>query len=295
MTGYGRVQREHQGWQITAELRSVNHRGLDIRVVLPPSLLMVEPGIRQAVRRHCVRGRIECRISVRPNHGETAGTAAAEQAKQLAGTLETIRTSLGLAGRVEIADLLRAGLEIRPTQLQEDLEWLSDAVIETADDALRNLVEAREAEGAVLCADFEDRTRLVAGLVKGIAELAETAEDLYRERLTSRVNETLEQLQSVATLDEQRLLQELAIVLDKADITEELVRARSHNEILGNIFAEGNPKHEPIGKRVDFFLQELAREANTMASKSGNTDLTTEIVALKSEIERMREQAHNLE
>ena len=268
MTGYGRVQKEHQGWQITAEIRSVNHRGLDTRVVLPPSLLMVEPAIRQAVRKHCQRGRVECRITARPNEADITGGAVVEQAKQLAGTLETIRKHLGFADPVDLADLLRAGLELQPTQLQEDMEWLSDVVVEAADDALRDLVEAREAEGAVLRADFEDRSRLVAALVERVAELAEEAEDSYRNRLNQRVNETLQQLQSAMTIDENRFLQELAIVLDKADITEEIVRARSHNEILGEIFGQGNPKQEPMGKRIDFFLQELAREANTMASKS---------------------------
>lgn len=295
MTGYGRVQQEHQGWQITVELRSVNHRGLDVRVTAPPSLLMVEPGIRQAVRRHCVRGRVECRLSVRPNEKGSVGSAAVEHAERLFGALKTIKKSLDLPGSIELSDLLEAGLDPLPSQNDEDLGWLAEEIVHVTDKALGDLVEAREAEGAVLVADFENRTRLSAELIEKIAVLTDATQDVHRERLMTRVNDTLQQLQGSTTVDETRLLQELAIVLDKADITEELVRARSHTELLSNLFSAGNPAQEPIGKRVDFFLQELAREANTMASKSCNAELTSEIVALKSEIERMREQAHNLE
>lgn len=294
MTGFGRANVERDGWAIAAEVRSVNHRGLDIRVVAPPGLNHLELPLRKTVKDTCGRGRVECRITVEPPRGGLAETDTLDVAAGLHSVLAELTTTLGLAPEITLSDLFAAGFELNSRAEAQDLRHLEPAILEAARSALGRLVASRTAEGEVLVTDFVARTNRAAALVDAIESLAEESRDIFRERLQKRLGEILESLGNVE-IDESRLLQELAFLVDKADIVEEIVRAKAHCATLLQMFSSGNPEGESIGKRVDFFLQELGREANTMAAKAGTTELTHQIVALKSEIERMREQANNLE
>jgi len=294
MTGFGRANVDKDGWTISAEARSVNHRGLDIRVVAPPGLNNLELALRKSVKAACGRGRVECRISVEAPRGGLAQTDTLEIATELHGVLSELVTKLGLSPEIKLSDLFSAGFQLNNKAEAPDLQHLDEVILETARSALAELVASRKAEGQALVDDFLSRISSATELVGTIESLAAESQDIFRERLQKRLGEILESLGNVE-VDETRLLQELAFLVDKADIVEEIVRAKAHCATLLQMFSSGNPEGEAIGKRVDFFLQELGREANTMAAKAGTTELTHEIVALKSEIERMREQANNLE
>ena len=294
MTGYGRGARQLDGWQLTVEMRSVNHRGLDVRIVAPQRLTRLEPGIRDRVRRRCLRGRVECRIALDAPSTIVDSPATRDQAKQLFSALSAVTDHVGLPPPSSVADLLAAGLVLRSAHA-EPPEALEGLALEAVEEGLTELVATRVKEGVALSKDFTGRLKRVDELLARVQTLAESASEAYRETLGGRIRAQLSAL-GLTAFDDERLKQELVTLLDRSDITEELVRGRAHTQELQTLFEKGRgDKEEALGKRVDFFLQELHREANTMASKSISAELTARVVDVKVEVERMREQAQNIE
>lgn len=300
MTGFGRAQGDVDGLTVTVEVRSVNHRGLDARISLPAGLGELEAEIQGQLKAALARGRVELRVALDAPNSRTPGPASSDElsrARREHERLEAIRSHLGLEDPVRLADVLAAmsAATSTPTGVATGATSCDPvavrAIVFRAISALR---ESRGAEGEALRAEFQSRLETVLALVAAVDEAARHYAEQHRERLRTRVSELLGKL-GAQPLDEGRLLQEVALQLDKADITEETVRARTHAEALLALFKGETADEGAVGKRVDFTLQELGREANTMASKSASAELTEIVVRLKTEIERMREQALNLE
>jgi uncharacterized protein (TIGR00255 family) len=299
MTGYAEARRESDGWLVRVSLRSVNHRFLDLRVRLPEGLEGFEPSIRQSLRDRLRRGHVEITLNVEPAH------AAAVQINReiLAAYLhvvEELRREFSLTQELDVAAMLRlpgvvaadgAGSALGSFG-DEAAERLRQQVTACLEQALDQLEEMRQAEGRSLT---EEMQRLLTGLQDRTAQvqvLIERSRPAYALRLKTRLDELL----AGAPLDPQRLAQEAALLAERADVSEEIARLLSHIEQFGRLVAGAGE----IGKKLDFLLQEMQREANTLLSKTpglGPEGLAiTELgLQIKAEIERLREQVQNVE
>jgi uncharacterized protein (TIGR00255 family) len=301
MTGYAEARAEYEGWSLRVALRSVNHRFLDLRVRIPDGFEALEPVIRQSVREHLRRGHVEVTL-----HIETARAASVEVNHEVAvaylRALEDLRREFGSATGPELVALLRLPGVVAAggvpggaasAALDEDsLERLNERVAACLAEALGRLDEMREIEGRSLAADLLSLVAAIREKATRLEQLTEQSRPAYAQRLKVRVEEML----GAATVDPGRLAQEAAMLAERADVSEELVRLRSHVEQFGNLVKSAGE----IGKKLDFLLQELQREANTFLSKTPGlgedglamTDLGLQI---KSDIEKLREQVQNVE
>lgn len=295
MTGYGRAQEEHDGWRLQVEIRSVNHRGLDVRVHCPAQLAPTEPLVRRQIKARCARGRVECRLTLAVPTTDVAPKATLQESQRLFDSLTAIAQHLGLKKSITLNELLQAGLNPLFPGETESLEGFDATVTTAVSKALDKLLETRHTEGEFLQKFYVECLKRVEGLLESINKDSLSFSQHLKQRIATKVEELIRELAPDKDLDDSRLVQEIAHYVDRSDITEEVVRARSHRTALSQIFSEDAQEQGPVGKRVDFFLQELNREANTMASKSASAELTALVVDLKVEVERMREQAHNIE
>jgi uncharacterized protein (TIGR00255 family) len=302
MTGYAEARAEHDGWSLRVSLRSVNHRFLDLRVRIPDGFEALEPVIRQSVRDHLRRGHVEVTL-----HVDTARKVSIEVHREVAaaylGALEELRRDFGLAPGPELIALLRLpgvvaaggalGAASSNAALDEDaLESLGTAVSACLGDALRKLDQMRELEGQSLADEMLALVAAIREKTASLDQLTERSRPAYAQRLKERVEEML----GAASVDPSRLAQEAALLAERADVSEELVRLRSHVEQFGNLVAAAGE----LGKKLDFLLQEMQREANTFLSKTpglGEDGLAMTGLGLqiKSDIEKLREQVQNVE
>lgn len=297
MTGYAQARLERNGWLLRVNVRSLNHRFLDLRVRVPEGFESLEPQIRQLVRDRVRRGHVEVSL-----HVEALEGAAAHVNHEVAGAylraVQELRREYGLGAESDVLALLRlpgvvsAAGTASGTVSEEDLERLGEQVKECVEAALDRLEEMRLAEGRALS---DEMRRLVTGIgeVTGqVAELAERSRPAYAQRLKTR----LEELLNGGPLDPARLAQEAALLAERADVSEELARLRSHVEQFDRLMVGAD---EP-GKKLDFLLQEMQREANTLLSKTPGLGedglaITDRGLHLKAEIEKLREQVQNVE
>lgn len=290
MTGFGSAESTHEGWTLKAECRSVNHRGLDVKVWAPRDWNWVEPFVQETVRATLFRGRIEVRVDVSAAPGESTGRINFEKFASVAAELRRAAQEAELApptaadvlGFAEVVDGTREvalPVELGPFKA-------------TIRAALEELAASRQQEGERLAVTMEELVSEVDRRVIGINAAAAEVADEYRTRLEQRVREALARF-DVGELDERAILHEVALYADRSDVSEELQRAASHVEKLREVFAA--PAVGAVGKQVDFYLQELIREANTTGSKSGSLAITDHVIAMKTAIEQMREQAANIE
>jgi len=284
MTGFASVVFEAETLECSWELRTFNHRFLDVSMRLPDDLKWLEPACREHIGRHGKRGRVDGTLRV------VAGGTAAAAAKLdraaldgLRGLEQTVLEVFDRAQPLSVGEILRFdGILTAPTPVAERLE---PGLLANLDAALTSLGNSRAAEGARIGGFLADRVAALAAGVAAARPLAGATLARYRDRL----NERLRQLDTAA--QPERLEQELAIVAQRMDITEELDRLTSHVVEIRSILT----RDEPIGRRLDFLIQELNREVNTLSSKSPDEELTRIAVDLKVVIEQMREQVQNLE
>jgi uncharacterized protein (TIGR00255 family) len=294
MTGYAEARRESDAWLVRVGLRSVNHRFLDLRVRLPEGLDSFEPLIRQLLRDSLRRGHVEVTLHVEPACG-----AAVQVNREIAAAylrvVEELRREFGLAPEPDLVALLRLPGVVAAAGAgftEEATERLREQVTACLEQAVANLEEMRRAEGRSLA---EEMQRLLAAVDDQTAQmhiLIQRSRPAYALRLKER----LEELLAGAQLDPARLAQEAALLAERADVSEELARLRSHVEQFGHLVVGAGE----IGKRLDFLLQEMQREANTLLSKTpglGPEGLAiTELgLQIKAEIEKLREQVQNVE
>ncbi|MBU0481358.1 MAG: YicC family protein [Proteobacteria bacterium] len=289
MTAFGRGECCHENRTWIAEIKSVNHRFCDIKIRIPRNYGALEEKIKKEVESCYSRGHVEVTISC---NGSAAATmhlkTDIELARQYLTCMNEISSALHLEGNVDLALLLANRDLIVPEDTTEDLDRIWDSAISPAlREALANAEDMRANEGANLRKDLIDR---LVTFSKAADTVEKMVPELLREKETT-LRERLAVLLDKLEIDPARLAQEVAIMADKLDVTEELVRLRSHIDQFTGFF----DLDEPIGRRLDFLIQEFLRETNTMASKIANAEIAHLSVELKNELEKMREQVQNLE
>lgn len=293
MTGFGRGTFEVGATVFEVEIRSVNHRHLDARAKLPRALAERDTAVKTALQARLSRGKVDCTVSVRGASGSLPGQVKVDEgvaAQYVAAARELVRVH-GLPGDLDIATLVGMPGVVRMSEVEWPESELSAGLDRALEDALVALDAMREAEGAALQAEFDARLARVLELVVSFEARSGLVVDAAKERLRKRA----EQLrQEAGSFDDARLHQEIVIAADRLDITEELVRLRSHVDQFRSILGEADIAR-PVGRRLDFLLQEMGREANTVGSKANDAPLAHDVVELKAELERLREQVQNVE
>ena len=294
MTGYGRGKSEVEGSAITVEIRSVNHRFLDLKLRGASLEPKHEETLRKRIGNVITRGALSVSIRLDRQSGQgtpQVDTAAAQRVYQ---DLRSLAESLGANTEIPLALVVGTpGVMVARAASAAETEAaaaaVGDCILKAADVALRELGEMRAAEGAALKSDIEARLGTLSALAIELGELAKTGPADAQKRLEERLAKLLKNSQ--VEVDEARIAQEVAVLADKLDVTEELVRLSSHFEQLAILVAE--PK--PVGRKLDFLVQELGREFNTVTSKSQSANVARLVVDAKAELEKIREQVQNVE
>ena len=293
MTGYGRAEGRHKGTPIVVELRSVNHRYCEVVAKLPRALQAHEERFRSVVQAHVDRGRVDLIVNYNGERDPGRGLRLDRVlARRYLGLLKTLQRELGLAGAPDIALLASFRDIIKPVELAAEDRQAVRAVERILNRALKALAGMRRQEGLALERDISARLdeierRLMAIRLRLPAILQE-----HHARLQARVNRLLEGVEGAKErIDPGRLAQEVAFMADRTDVSEEITRLHSHLRQFRTFLR----KTEPVGRSLDFLLQEMNREVNTIGSKVGDVAVTQEIVAVKAELEKLREQVQNVE
>ena len=288
MTGYGSAKGQAGDLQISVEVKSVNNRYLDASVRMPRSFLFAEDAVKSAIGRHISRGKVDMFINVDSSAADDMSVKVNEAL--LKGYIDAINLISGKFGLENDLTAVSAGrfpdiLSVEKKDL--DAEEISAGLVSVAEEALRDFDAMREREGEKLCTDVLSKLETISSLVAVVEEESPRTVEAYRNRLREKISEVL----SSAGVDENRILAEAAIYADRVAVDEETVRLRSHMSQLRSMLAGGSP----IGRKIDFLIQEFNREANTIGSKCQNSDIAHVVVELKSEIEKIREQIQNIE
>jgi uncharacterized protein (TIGR00255 family) len=291
MTGFGRGAFQVEGQNFEIEVRSVNHRHLDVRVRLPRLLADQETAAKSQVKASVGRGKVDVTVT-QVEAGASSGEIEldAEAAAQYVNAARQLGESHGLESKLDVTNLLSMPGVVRFVEPQLPEPDLVAGLEQGLGDALSGLVNMRATEGEKLVAEFEGRLEKVMALVDSFEERSELVVEAARERLRNRAEQIR---QDVGLLDEARLHQEIVIAADRLDIVEELVRLRSHVSQFREV-TSGAGDVQPVGRQLDFLLQEMAREANTVGSKANDAPLAHKVVELKTELERLREQVQNV-
>ncbi len=289
MTGYGRGESAQRGFKVTIEVSSVNRKQTEIAVNLPRDLEVLEAQIRDQINRRIARGRLTVRVSVhaaRPAAGKMRINS--ELARIYTRELRALAKSLHLAEDVTLDMLTRAPGVLQPAEEIREAEELWPAMEKALNAALDILLKMREREGACLAKDLKSRvTHLRAG-VRRVQVRAPRAAERYREQLLARIKSAgLE----APGLEDERLVKEVVYFADRSDISEELTRLQSHFQQ----FDDCVKSTDPVGRTLDFLSQEINREINTIGSKANDSEISREVVLLKAELEKFREQVQNVE
>lgn len=290
MTGYGCGEGTHDGCQVTVELSSVNRRQAEIAVSLPRDLEVLEARIRDQIARRLSRGRVTARVSLHAGEARRADRVRLNRALAAAYAREfaALAKEIGLAERVPLDLVLRSPGVLESDDGLEDAETFWPAIGEALGAALGQLVRMREQEGANLAKDLVARLDTLRQAAAAVRERAPEVAEQYRRQLHERIAAAGIALNPE---DHERLLKEVALFADRSDITEELTRLESHFGQFGDCLES----EEPVGRTLDFLAQEMNREVNTIGSKANDAAIARAVVQLKSELERVREQAQNLE
>jgi uncharacterized protein (TIGR00255 family) len=287
MTGFGAGRGSAADERIEAEVRSVNHKFCEVKARLPREMAALETDLVRRVKDRLARGGVEFTLRRSAARGALSPRVDAELAGEYARAFEAIRARLGLPGPVALADVLSAAGVVSLEERAVDLESARVAAEAALSAALDALVAMREREGAALARDLESRLAVVEGIAASLAAASPRTVEVYRARLEERVTE----LSRGLAPDPVRLATEVALFADRTDVTEEITRLGSHAAQMRGLLSSG----EPAGRKMDFLVQEMHREANTVGSKSQSAEAAAAVVALKAEIERMREQVQNVE
>lgn len=287
MTGFGRSKVDSPQFSVTVELKSVNHRFREFSIRMPRQLMKIEGKIKNKISEHISRGRIEVYITL---HGEGAINRNVqidwELLHEYYGALEKISDRFGINEEININHLLKREEFIIIEETDVGNEELESSVFLAVEQAVLRLKEMRIAEGKILKKDIISYIELFEGHVTQLFEYAPSVVKQYKQRLHKKIAEL-----AVEQVDENRLLTEVVIFADKSDISEELTRIKSHlGQLLQTVKLD-----EPIGRKLDFLLQEMNREVNTIGSKANDALIGKEVVEMKSLLEKVKEQVQNIE
>ncbi len=292
MTGFGRSSFEVGGAGFDVEVKSVNHRYLDVRVRVPRVLFAHEAAARAMVQARVARGKVDLSVALPAGRAPSPRLEVdVEAAEQYHDAAERLRQGRLVAGALDVGTLLGLPGVSRLVEPELPPEALERAFLEAAEAALAAADDMRAAEGATIERELRSRLDSIIGLVDDVEGRADRVQAAARERLRKRT----EQLrQETGLLDEARLHQEIVIAVDRLDITEELLRLRSHVDQFRGILGAAE-MGQPAGRRLNFLLQEMARECNTVGSKAGDAPVAHLVIELKTDVERLREQVQNVE
>lgn len=289
MTGYGRGTADGDDFSISVDLKTVNNRFLDVHLRLSSELSSLEPSIKKQIGSRLTRGRVDVNI----NLDKTGQTSYELNRPLIAGYVNALRemqTEFNVAGELDINLIARL-----PGAMQPSRNGLSDQMVAGIDKALATaldeLEQMRTVEGEALRQEMSERIERIQSLVPTIENAAAGLVDAYRTRLQKRIGELLSKNGQLVELDPARLAQEVAYLSDRSDVSEEMVRLRSHL----SQFSDALNSPSETGKMLDFLLQELNREANTTLSKSTDLAIKEAALAIKAEVEKLREQVQNVE
>jgi len=288
MTGYGRGEGSTENKKFTFEIKAVNHRYNEIVLRLPRSLAPLEDRLRKIISARVSRGRIDGYLSLE-DCGEK--TAAVKVDKALASAyykaMKELQESVGIQGEIELEELIALPGVLTVEEPAEDLEQWWPAIRKAVEDAVTSLVQMRAVEGEELAKDLLNRVRHLDLLNNMIRDRSPVVVEDYRERLQNRLSDFLQD----GFLDPERLTGEVALFAERSNITEETVRLESHLNQVRSCLLAG----EAVGRKLDFLIQEMNREINTIASKAGDLEIGRLVVEAKSELEKIREQIQNVE
>jgi uncharacterized protein (TIGR00255 family) len=290
MTGYGRGECARDGFKITVELSAVNRRQTEISVNLPRELETLEAPIRDAINARIARGRVTARISIHAAEGNVSARMHLNLplAKAYATELNRLAKQLKLPGTVTLDQIVRAPGVFQTDAELVEAETIWPCVEKALREALAALVKMREREGAHLAEDLAARVGVLRRCAVRIQKQAPQTAENYRRQLQERIRSA--GLENIAP-DDERLLKEIVLFADRSDISEELTRLQSHF----HQFEDCRRSKEPVGRTLDFLAQEMNREINTIGSKANDALIAREVVTLKAELEKFREQAQNVE
>lgn len=293
MTGYGRGECNRYNRKFVVEIKSVNHRYNDISVKLPRILTGTEDAVRKSVSSRVNRGKTDVYINYETIGSQDVNISFNEElADSYMNVLTTIKERYDLDERLSVSSISRFPDVISTGKGVDDdkaMEELKEVLFVAVDEAVNNLVSMREKEGSALKNDILDKLIVIADMIGRVEARAPQAIEAYKERFKQRLRDTLSG--SGVEIDEARILMEIAIFADRACVDEELTRFSSHISQMKEILDKGGS----IGRKLDFLVQEMNREVNTIGSKAHDTEITQIVVDLKSEIEKIREQVQNIE
>jgi len=289
MTGYGRAETILKGKRTVAEIKSLNHRYLEVSLRLPPTLASLEMEIKKKIAKVFSRGKIE--VSIRMDYNGSPDKITGLDLnipliRSYYSLLCRIKQELNMKDEITLA-MMAAFRDAFAAPEEDDIAAVWQLLEVVLDEAVVALTVMREKEGDVLCRDLRDRAATVARLLDVVGNRGPQALTAYQKRLRERIRE----LRGDMEIDESRLMQEIAIMAEKSDIMEEIVRLRSHIDQFNDMLQSD----QAVGRKVDFLIQEMGREVNTIGSKSGDAEISRHVIEIKSELARIREQVQNIE
>ncbi len=288
MTGYGRETAESENWSVTVEMKSVNNRYLDLSIKMPKPYYSLEDAIKKEIGGVLRRGHVDVYVTV-DEIGETKPSIAVDTAlaKEYCRAIREIAAAVDLPYQVSLKEIASYSGVLTAQKEESDLDELWETMVIAVRGSLKQLFDMRVIEGEKLAADIASRMHILAEIREKIAVRSPLVVADYREKLTNRMAEILGEVE----IDRDKILSEAAFFADKADIAEELARLLSHFEQFGADLA----KDEPVGRKLDFILQEINREVNTIGSKANDTEISHLVIEAKGELEKIREQVQNFE
>jgi len=285
MTGFGAADAQWETWICQVEIRSVNQRFLDIRCRLPLGFQTMEPEIKKQIKAVSSRGKIDCSIKLEKGASEEKLKLNLERAQRYYELLTEFEALSGRKVGVDARDLSSLNI-IEENKSGEPPEKCEKVIWECLARGLEGLQEMKEREGQAMQSDIQQRLSSCGNIVNSIEKLSQAEPERFRDRLQERFSQLTEGVE----INPERLEQEIALLADRLDISEEVVRFRTHLEHMDEILSQ-----REVGKKAEFLMQELNREVNTMASKSNHAGISQASVEIKSELEKVREQLQNIE
>ena len=289
MTGFGRCESQNEDYSCKTEIRSVNNRYIDINTRFPKSMMTLDSSVKKLIKSRCARGSFDLNISIEKNNGNSGDLVLLpnlDLAEQYRQAFQKIKDSLELEGEIDI-NLLLSMKDVVKAELTAPDPAREELILNTVEDALSALIQMREEEGKHLGEDILSRLESIEKNGEFIKSRQSESVRAYKERLEERIK----LLSNGVEIDPLRIAQETAIMADRCDVTEEVVRLESHINQFKNLLK----KNQPLGRKLEFLIQEINREANTIGSKTIDSEVSQTVIEIKSDLEKVREQLQNIE
>jgi uncharacterized protein (TIGR00255 family) len=287
MTGFGRSKAESERFGVTVEVKTVNHRFCEFHIRMPRQLLKTEEKIKKKLGEHITRGRVEVFVTLEGEGIVNRSVHIDWQAlDEYVQHISEIKNRYGISGEIQLHDLVNREEIIHIEEQEAESDELEHLVLTAIEEAGSRLIQMRMQEGAALESDVSNNIQLLKGNIAKVHQFAPDVVEQYRDRLKKKMADFL-----AGQADEDRILTEVAFFADKADISEEITRLESHV----SQFIEILKANEPLGRKLDFLLQEMNREVNTIGSKANDSRIAREVVEMKSLLEKVKEQVQNIE